>query len=135
MKQSFTIIIGLLLLQNLTSCRSHQKDSIFIKYISSRDFGEEMSQMTIQKTDSLWTAELKEDGKNDKKIHLSLSQKKAINKFISDLRGLSRTRNGGCTTIDFYELKVDNETIKKEDACGYWMGYKFLRQKIFPNRN
>jgi hypothetical protein len=82
-----------------------------------------------------WTAELIEKGKKNRSIDLNSSQKAAVDKFIQDLMEFKDDHKPNCTSVDFYEFNNGVETMKKEDNCANWLGYKFLRQEIFKNTN
>jgi len=75
-------------------------------------------------------AKLEEEGKNTKKeVKLNSAQVDTFYSFIHDLKILKE--RSGCTTVGYYTVFLNNETIRKTDGSCNWNGFGKLEKYLF----
>jgi hypothetical protein len=100
-----------------------------IKFESSGCFHFERLELTLVKSDSSIIARLDSSGKRLEEQNLSKAQMDTINEFMKKLRKLKD--DGGCTTVDVYDVNYDGEKIKKYDGTCDWRGFRKLTLALF----
>lgn len=59
-------------------------------------------------------------------------QMKIYHRFIGSLKATGVAR-GGCTTIEYYTLKIGDEIIKAEENFCTWSGFDTIKKAFFGN--
>jgi hypothetical protein len=130
----FLLLSFLIINYSCSSPQNGENKYAIIKYVSSQHYSTNVSEIIITKKDSDWKAELFENDKIIENKLLSPRQIDEFKKFVNELRELKdNSQKVLCPIIDHYIVQLKNEVLIKDDNSCYWFGYKFLRQKLFPN--
>lgn len=122
------ILIILFVCINMTSC--YNKDQIAKidhKFIGC--FGGGHNKLILFRQNGEVLAKLEMDGKRLKHVILNSSQIEAFNLFIRELKSLKETE--WCTTVEYYTVYLNDETIRKTDGSCEWTGFSRLLNSLF----
>jgi hypothetical protein len=131
-----------------TLAKLRNKDTISINYNSYGCFHTDGNILIITKKKDLYIAKLyteycpffsynsKKDkykflGINKSLIKSAIMTPENIKEFIRFENELNYAEDGGCTTIDYYEIASKYLNIKKRDGSCAWNGFYYLKASIF----